>query len=88
MTASGLKDLYERNNPGGHFFDRKTMRFFGDTLCNFGVCDGGTVTTLTDNGVEAVEVWALYRRRPVNGLHGIFAYFRKDNGREVFTRSG
>jgi hypothetical protein len=85
MTASDLKYLYERNNPEGHFFDNRTMRFFGDTMRNFGVVDGGTVKTLTDNGVEDAEVWALYRKRPVNGLHGIFAYFRKDNGQEIFT---
>jgi hypothetical protein len=86
MTASDLKYLYERNNPGGHFFDRKTMRFFGDTMRNFGVTDGGKIKTLTGNGIEEVGVWALYRKRPVNGLHGIFAYFRKDDGSEVFSR--
>jgi hypothetical protein len=83
MTVSVLKYLYERNNPEGHYFDRKTMRFFGDTMANFGVRDGGKVKTLTDNGVEEVAVWELYRRRPVNGLHGFAAFFRKDNGKKL-----
>jgi hypothetical protein len=88
MTASGLKYLYERNNPEGHFFDRATMRFFGDTMRNFGVLDGGRVKTVTENGIEEAEVWELYRKRPVQGgLHGICAYFRKDNGMEIFTHS-
>jgi hypothetical protein len=79
MTASGLKYLYERNNPEGHFFDRDTMR-------NFGVRGGGTVKTVTESGVEEVAVWELYRKRPVmGGLHGFCRYFSKDKGDEMFT---
>jgi hypothetical protein len=87
MTASTLKYLYERNNPEGHFFDRDTMRFFGDTMRNFGVRDGGMVDTLTTKGIESnVPVWELYRKRPVKcGLHGFCCFFRKDNGNEVHT---
>jgi hypothetical protein len=84
MTSSELKSLYERNNPGGHFFDRGTMRFFGDSMVNFGVRDGGTAKTITEAGMEEVELWELYRKQPVKcGLHGHCAYFRKDNGCEV-----
>jgi hypothetical protein len=85
MTASELKYLYECNNPGGHFFDRDTMSFFGDTMCNFGVRDGGTVDTLTTEGInKGVEVWELYRKRPVKcGLHGYCCYFAKADGREI-----
>jgi hypothetical protein len=86
MTSSELKYLYERNNPGGYFFDRATMRFFGDTMRNFGVRDGGTIQTVSGKGIEEIEVWELYRKRPVVcGLHGFVRYFRKDNGKEVFS---
>lgn len=36
MTPSELKEKYLEHNPTGHFFDRKTMAFFGDTMKNFG----------------------------------------------------
>jgi hypothetical protein len=86
MTASELKYLYERNNPEGHFFDRRTMRFFGDTMRNFGVRDGKKVKTITSSGVAEVEVWELYRKRPVKGgLHGFCRYFSKDKGDEMFN---
>jgi len=86
MTASRLKSLHEYHNPNTHFFDRKTMRFFGDTMNNFGVYDAGTIKQMTDNGIEDVEVWELHRKRPVKGgLHGHCAYFRKDNGKQVFN---
>jgi hypothetical protein len=81
MTVSELKYNYEKNNPRGRFFDRENMSFFGDTMRNFGVCDGGTITTWSG---DQVEVWDLYRRRPVNGgLHGYCRSFRKDNFHEV-----
>lgn len=65
MTPSQLKLLYQTHNPNGHFFDRKTLKFFGDTMKNYGVCDG------PDN------TWELYRKRPVK--HGVrkSAYFDK-----------
>jgi len=88
MTPSKLKQLYELNNPQGHFFDRKTMRFFGDTMYNFGVRDAGIVISMSKHGVEAVRAWELIRKRPVNGgLHGHCAYFRKDNGQQVFNHA-
>jgi len=57
-TPSDLRAFIENAPEGSHFFDRDTMRFFGDTMKNFGVSHIG-------NGV--IE---LYRRRPVkNGLN-------------------
>jgi hypothetical protein len=85
MTASRLKDLYCWNNPEGHFFDRNTMRFFGDTMRNFGVRDYGSLTAMERGGIAEIDVWELYRKRPVaGGMYGHCAYFRKDNGQVVY----
>jgi hypothetical protein len=84
MTVFDLRHLYECNNPDRHFFDRDTMRFFGDTMSNFGVRDGGEVKTITACGIETVDVWELYRKHPVkSGLHGHCGYFSKSNFREI-----
>ena len=57
MTPSELKA-----NVEGPFFDRKTMKFFGDTMRNYGVRRAEV------NGVACFE---LYRKRPVkNGSTG------------------
>jgi hypothetical protein len=37
MTPSDLKYHHERLNPDSHFFDRDAMRYFGDTMKNYGV---------------------------------------------------
>lgn len=36
-TATELKDSVLEHNPSSHFFDRKTMAFFGDMMKNFSV---------------------------------------------------
>jgi hypothetical protein len=87
MTAYALKRLYERNNPNGHFFDRETMRFFGDTMRNFGVRDAGERLVVSPGAArkkEMVDLCLLYRKRPTKrNMRGELAYFRKDNGKEI-----
>lgn len=74
MTPSELKARIAATGKEPHFFDRKTMKFFGDTMKNFGVCrtliwsefdrDGN----YHPDGVKR-DVWELYRKRPVK--HGL-----------------
>jgi len=54
MNSSTLKYNYEINNKKGHFFDRKTMNFFGDTMRNYGV-------------ITHEAAYELHRKSPVNG---------------------
>lgn len=78
MTASELK--YRVEQTGSHFFDRATMRHFGDTMRNYGVRGPLTVTQY-----DATErtVYELYRRRPVK--HGLqkSAYFDAETFKQV-----
>lgn len=62
MTPSELK--YNVDQTGSYFFTRSTMRFFGDTMKNYGVRDAGMC-------------WELYRRRPVKHQLQASAYFDK-----------
>jgi hypothetical protein len=45
MTIYQLKALNEQN--GGRFFSRENMKFFGDTIRNFGMCKGRDANTVT-----------------------------------------
>ena len=80
MNASELKYQVEQAGHESHFFDRKTMRFFGDTMHNYGV----RPATITTYAGETVEAWELCRRRPVK--HGLktSAYFDKRTFARVF----
>lgn len=51
MKASDLKYKHEMHNPSSKFFTRETMRFFGDTMSNFGVREG-------------TSTWILYTKKP------------------------
>ena len=81
MTASELKYQVENAGHDPHFFTRETMRFFGDTMRNYGVRDAGNVKT---NLGDTVPAWELYRRRAVK--HGLkaSAYFHKETFARVF----
>jgi len=72
MTASELKAKHEAAQPESHFFARQTMRFFGDTMKNYGVRTGVTVRRHDGSTSKVIE---LYRRRAVK--HGLrdSAYF-------------
>jgi hypothetical protein len=67
MTPSKLKSQHELNNPESFYFTRESMKFFGDTMKNYGVRS------------HSVNTWELYRKSPVkNGLN-TSAYFDKLN---------
>ena len=67
MTPSDLKLLYQTHNPEGHFFDRRTLAFFGDTMKNYGVRTCEVDST----------AWELYRKRRTPKGHWKSAYFDK-----------
>lgn len=71
-TASDLKAFVESSGNCPYFFDRKTMKFFGDTMRNYGVRGPVDVETYSQG---VVKCWELYRRHPVK--HGLqdSAYF-------------
>lgn len=82
MTSSELRAKIEASREEPYFFTRETMRFFGDTMRNYGVRE--TIIT-TYMGEADVPVYELYRRRPVK--HGLkdSAFFRKDTLARVFV---
>ena len=75
MTPSELEANILKREPNSHYFDRKTMRFFGDTMRNYGVRKAE---------INGLAVWELYRKRPVN--HGVksSAFFRTTDFQQVF----
>ena len=83
MTPSELKTNVLIHNPDSHFFDRKTMQFFGDTMRNYGVRKAEIIGYYDP---LPVEVWELYRKRPVK--HGLksSAFFHTTEFQQVFEK--
>ena len=93
MTPSELKYEVESHDPDSYFFTHKTMKFFGDTMRNYGVRDGGTMLSHWDDTgnnysetPHTIEVWELYRKHPVK--HGLTssAYFNKKTFKQEFKQ--
>lgn len=83
MTPAQLKYETERRQVEPFFFTRDTMKFFGDRMSNYR-CRSATIRAMNcekvvdgRHPIETVEVWELWRRRPVR--HGLqdSAYFDK-----------
>lgn len=75
MSPSELKYNYNQK-VGGYYFTRSSMKFFGDTMKNYGCRK--VVVPVMDYSVEElkqVTVYELYRKNPVK--HGLrsSAYF-------------
>lgn len=77
ITAATLKYRVENRGRESHFFTRKTMQFFGDTMRNYGV------RFVMADGAPA---WELFRRKPVK--HGMrdSAYFCAHEYRRLFPQ--
>lgn len=80
-TASDLK--YHVEQTGSHFFERSSMKFFGDTMKNYGV----RKTTVETHILGQVEVYELYRRKPVKHGNQSSAYFNAFTFERVFPKS-
>jgi hypothetical protein len=74
-TASDLRMFIEEAGHSPHFFERDTMRCFGDSMRNYGVRRAV---------IGGRAAWELYRRHPVK--HGLrsSAYFDAETFKRVF----
>ena len=79
-TASHLRAFIEDAGHAPHYFDRQTMRWFGDTMRNYGVRQ----VQIIDRRGSTIDAWELYRRRPVK--HGLqsSSYWDAETFRRVF----
>lgn len=76
-TSSDLKYAVEQSGNESLFFTRDTMKFFGDTMRNYGI------RHRTINEQPVIE---LYRRKPVK--HGLkdSAYFDPATFKRIFPK--
>ena len=72
MTASELKYQYQAHG-NGHYFDRGSMKFFGDTMANYYV--PSALVKITTYSGDIKECYQLERRRAVKMGRNDTAYF-------------
>ena len=84
MTPSELKSKVECGSDR-FFFTRDTMKFFGDTMRNYGV---RAQPVMVESYSDTVKCWELYRRRPVKCGMCDSAFFAVDDYRRVLPKKG
>jgi len=80
-SASDLKHAYECYIEGGYFFTRKAMKFFGDTMRNYGL---RRIRASILGQTEPVEVFELYRKQPVQYGLQLSAYFSTETFKKIY----
>lgn len=85
-NASDLKYAVEQSGLNSHFFTRSTMKFFGDSMKNYGIRQPREM--VKDSTGEKVMVYELTRKHPVKcGLQSS-AYFDASSFARVFVKGG
>jgi hypothetical protein len=83
MTPSELKYHHELAEPNCFFFSRDSMKHFGDTMKNYGVRSAKLTVRYDNNGdyldgeKQIIDVWELYRKKPVKCGVKTSAFFCK-----------
>lgn len=74
----GLVSRYYEKNPHGHFFDRDTLKFFGESLSTMRLLKGTVkVTDICGEQHECYVLSRLQRKHPM-GPRRTYAYFDVD----------
>jgi|TARA_B110001454_G_C12342398_1_gene276607 hypothetical protein len=79
-TPSDLKHLMEQD-PDSKYFSRENMKFFGDTMANFGLRQPKDIEDINGDTRFAYE---LYRKRPVKAGLNSSSWFEIKDG--IVTR--
>ncbi len=82
-TAYALKSRYEGTHHGGHFFDRETLRFFGERMSEMRLlAKTEDVTDVSGDRHECYVLSSLQRKHPL-GPRRVYHYFDVDSYDQV-----
>ena len=86
MTPEKLIERYREHNPGGHFFDKETLAFFGESVREMRVLDDTKI--VKDSAGDEHECYVLVsHQRNAPPLCPAFArhYFDTSNSENVIS---
>jgi hypothetical protein len=83
-----IKTVYDLkravDETGNNYFKRSGMKFFGDTMKNYGL----RTVEFKDNRGQPRKAYELYRRKPVHRGIETSVYFDMDSFKRVFPKRG
>ena len=88
MTVYELKKKYYEHNPDGHFFDRDTLRFFGERLSEMKVDTGYHIIDNYGKEHTCYQLISIQHKAP-KGVNPIREhYFDEEDFDIVFPKEG
>lgn len=84
-TMNGLISAYYRKHPDGHYFDRETLKFFGERISDMRLLkDRARIKDVCDEVHDCYVVSRLQRKHPC-GPRRSYAYFDVETLDDVIT---
>ena len=75
MTVSKLINEYQSKHPHGHFFDRDTLKFFGERFSEMRVLQGIAVVEDYSGEKHKCYVLSSLQRKAPSGAKRTYHYF-------------
>lgn len=84
MTVGTLIYHHEKNNPKSHYFDKETLRYFGERISEMRVLK--ETARITDSAGEVHECYILssLQRKDPRGATRHYHYFDTTTFKEVY----
>lgn len=85
MTVYELKKNYQKHHPDGHFFDRQTLKFFGETESKMYVHKNKTVITDISGKKHHAYILSSMQRKHPCGPRRVYHYFDAKTFDQIIT---
>lgn len=83
-NVNELKDAYQKKNPQGHFFDKDTLKFFGESMSSMRLLKGTQEITTLSGERHTCYVLSTLQRVPLVGKRRAYFYFDVDTLEDVY----
>ncbi len=75
MTVYRLRELYWKAHPDGHFFDRDSLKFFGERMSEMRILKGTVWIKSADEKLHECFVLSTLQHKHPNGPARVYHYF-------------
>ena len=84
MTPSEFKRIFMEKNPNSHYFDRKTLKFFGERMRDMHVTKNVIVKDYHGNKHKCYALSKYQRNHPLGPRYSVH-YFDMETLEQIFN---
>lgn len=87
ISVSTLQYEHERKHPNSHFFDRDTLKFFGERISDMRVLKGTVKVTSVSGDVHTCYMLSSLQRKAPGGPKRTYHYFDTETFDHIITNN-